>query len=212
MRNALERLVSVAGSPLGTAIAGALPDLRAFGLARDLGLGELLARRNGFFAFEAALRVFPTAPAETSRDLVNWNSDDLWRGNFGVLASGCLFFAEDVFGNQFALTTAGICSFDAETGERAVLGDTIHAWAEAVLADFEFLTGHPIAREWQATHGALRANERLLPITAFALGGEYELDNLRAVDGAKAMRIRGPVAQRLHDAPDGAAVRLGVKE
>lgn len=212
MRNALQQLVAVAGHPLGAAAAGPLPDLRALGLERDFGLAELLARRNGFFAFEGALRVFPTAPASVSRDLAAWNSDDLWRGGYGALASGCLFFAEDVFGNQFALTTSGVCSFDAETGERAVLGDSVRAWAEAVLADFEFLTGHPIAHEWQASHGALRANERLLPTTAFVLGGEYALDNLRAVDGAKAMRIRGPVAQKLRDVPDGAAVRLGVTE
>ncbi|MFI5530346.1 hypothetical protein ACIA8O_17575 [Kitasatospora sp. NPDC051853] len=51
--------------------------------------------------------------------------------------------------------------------------------------------------------------ERLIPRQFFVMGGTYAFDNLSVEDAALAMRIRGPVAQQVHGAPDGTTVRLG---
>ena len=42
----------------------------------------------------------------------------------------------------------------------------------------------------------------------FVGGGRYDLDNFVAYDAVTAMRIRGPIAQQVHDLPDGATIRL----
>src|SRR5438309_1862194 len=73
---------------------------------------RLLALRNGFYAFESALHVFPAGHIEGVLDIETWNSEVLWRREFGSMADGCLFFAEDIFGGQFCIKDARVHSFD----------------------------------------------------------------------------------------------------
>ena len=89
------------------------------------------------------------------------------------MAEGLLFFAEDAFGGQFALRDEHVVTFDPETGEAQALASSIEDWADQLLADFEFLTGQPLAHDWQARNGALPPGERLVPKVPFVLGGEY---------------------------------------
>src|SRR5881394_4570455 len=63
-----------------------------------------LRQKNGFYAFESALHVFPIGSKEGVMDLETWNLPDTWRNTYGGLADGYLFFGEDTFGNQFCLT------------------------------------------------------------------------------------------------------------
>jgi len=88
------------------------------------GLRTLLRCLNGFYAFESALHVFSTARSGDEIDLNAWNSDVLWRFEYGDLAEGALFFAEDAFGNQ----CKHVCFFDAETGEFTEFSDDLEAY------------------------------------------------------------------------------------
>ncbi|MFF7051937.1 hypothetical protein ACFY94_26665 [Streptomyces griseorubiginosus] len=49
-----------------------------------------------------------------------------------------------------------------------------------------------------------------MPLRFFVGGGGYDFDNLVVKDAVTAMRIRGPVAQRIHGVPDGTIIRLPV--
>ncbi|WP_315836924.1 hypothetical protein [Bradyrhizobium prioriisuperbiae] len=169
-------------------------------------IAELLAARNGFFAFESALQVFPALASEPC-DLAAWNSPGLWRDTYGSLADGLIFFAQDVFGNQFCVTTEGFGSFNAETGEVEILGSSLEQWCDGILGDYEYLTGHPLCHAWQAQHGQLAADARLTPIRPFVLGGTYSLDNLRVQNGAAYLRQTGRLATMLRDLPDGTQIR-----
>ncbi len=186
-------------------ITGAIPVA-----ARDA-LAELLAARNGFFAFEAALQVFPVGAAGTI-DLVSWNGQDQWRSVYGSLAEGLLFFAQDAFGNQFCVNANGFGSFNAETGEVEMIGASLDQWCDGILSDYEYLTGHPLCHAWQAQHGRLPADARLTPLRPFVLGGQYNLDNLQAQDGTAYLRQTGQLATMLRDLPDGAQIRWPPKQ
>jgi hypothetical protein len=174
-------------------------------------LAELLGRANGFYAFVSALHVLPSG-TDDRMSLERWNSDDLWRREYDGMADGLVFFAEDVFGVQFALAGTSVVTFEPETGEVQPLAPDLRAWAAAVLADHPMLTGYPLAHKWQTEHGALPQGQRLVPKVPFVLGGAYAVDNLAAMDATTAMSFRASVAVQIRDLPDGATIRLRVTD
>lgn len=174
-------------------------------------LSSLLSARNGFYAFESALHVFPAA-ADAQTDIGRWNAPSLWRCTYRDLAEGCLFFAEDIFGVQFCFFEGNIWTFDPETGAKDFVAANLSDWAGLVLSDYEMLTGYPLARDWQATHGPIAPGRRLVPKIPFVLGGEYDLENLHALDAVRGMRLRGELAIQIRDLPDGASVAYEVTD
>jgi hypothetical protein len=173
-------------------------------------IARLLQRKNGFYAFEGALHVRPTTSVMDEPGLAEWNSAGGWRATYGDLADGCFFFAEDVFGGQFCWCNDSVMSFDPETGEKTHVADDIEGWAAKVLAEYDVLTGYPIAHEWQVANGSLPPGHRLVPTIPFVLGGEYELENLFLLETARAMRSRGELAVQLRDLPEGTKVDFKV--
>jgi hypothetical protein len=202
MSGPIEDLLGMAGPALG-GTHSIEPDSVEADVEQEL--MEMLAEVNGFYAFGAALHVFPVKSGD-HMDLVRWNSSTLWRDAYGSLADDLVFFAEDAFGGQFALSDDGVLSFDPETGDAEFMAGTLEGWAAQVLADHELLTGFPLAEEWQKRFGALPTGARLLPKTPFVLGGEFAINNLFAGDAVTGMRMRGDVALQLQDHPDGTTV------
>ncbi len=173
----------------------------------------MLNRKNGFYAFESALHVFPhTQNLSPGRSLEEWNSDSLWRERYGKLAEGLLFFAEEVFQDQFCLTQEGVFRFRAESGEREFVAATLQEWAGLILLDYEVQTGWTLASKWQAENGALPAGQRLMPKIPFLLGGPYSVENLWAGDTVEGMRIKADLAMQTLALPDGSKIRLIVGE
>jgi len=175
-------------------------------------LATALRAKNGFYAFESALHVFPWEGSGTISGIQEWNSDSGWRSEYGRLARGCLFFAEDAFGGQFCLKDGSAWQFDPETGDLSLLGKSLEEWAQAVLSDFEFLTGHPVASQWQVANGALPAGKRLAPRIPFVLGGDFSMSNLILMDSERGMRIRGGLATQINSLPDGAQIRFVIDD
>jgi len=173
-------------------------------------LAGILAERNGFFAFESALHVFPGAPSAVSFDVAQWNASELWRSEYHGLAEDCFFFAEDVFGGQFCVFKGAICSFDSETGEKELIAPTIDDWAKSILENYRVLTGHPLARDWQLRNGPLPPFKRLAPKMPFVCGGSFTLDNLYLADSVEAMRFRGYLATQIRDLPEGGKIQLRI--
>jgi hypothetical protein len=208
--NNSERLISIASPAIMPSTYG-VPDLEAWELnSRVKELRDLLNSRNGFYAFESALHVLPLTAAARAEvmDLVTWNRRDLWRECFDGCCSDMLFFAEDVFGVQFAVKGSAIVTFDPESGDTANVGGSIEEWSQNILSDYSRLTGYRIAHAWQAANGPLPPGRRLLPKIPFVLGGAFEIDNLFAVDAVKGMKYRAEIWRQIRDLPDGAQVRL----
>ena len=192
------------------------PDLsrlrNAFGAFAAEQLAALLQEKNGFYAFEGALHVFPDIGVRPERGLYDWNTPGLWRGDYEGMADDAAFFAEDAFGTQFCIREGVIGTFDPETGEFEAMAVNATDWAAKILEDFSYWTGHPVAREWQARYGRLPKGSRLVPTTPFVLGGAYEAGNVKAIDAVKGMKFRASIAVQIRDLPDGAQIELRVIE
>lgn len=204
MSRNIERLVKLGTAALGDEFSEANGEVSE--------LGALLRARNGFFAFESALHVFHSGQTRTAFSVEDWNRPDLWIADFEGAADGMMFFAEDVFGCQFGLRGGAVVSFDPETGRVKDSAESLEDWAALILDDFEFLTGWPLASEWQKTNRPLRAGERLAPTQPFFLGGEFHVSNLHATDAATAMRLKAAIFRQTRDLPDGVKVRYVVRD
>lgn len=204
---AIEKLLSIGSEPLSAKLEVMPESLKQYALGSEL--FNMLQHKNGFYAFESALHVFPVRRDSTDEmDLETWNSDTLWRKGYQSLAQGLLFFGEDIVQDQFCLSQQGVMRFKAETGEVAYMADSLEKWAELILSNYQFETGWPFAHEWQKSHGALLRGKRLMPKTPFFLGGEYSVSNLWAGDPLEGMRFKADLAMQTRDLPDGSKVRL----
>lgn len=170
----------------------------------------MLFQRNGFYALESALHVFPSHSSPQEIGLDSWNEKTLWRSNYKGMADGCLFFAEDVFGGQFCIKDGKVYIFDPETGASDYLADNIEGWANAIISDYEMLTGYPLAHQWQKQYGQLSAKKRLLPKIPFVAGGEFVADNLYLADAVEGMKLRADIANQIKDLPDGSQIKFNI--
>jgi len=208
MSGALKRLLQVSSGP----IAEGMPTIEFVDSSRssalDNELASFLAERNGFLAFESALRVFPVQTVAASYGLADWNAADLWKSRYNGSADLVLCFAEDVFGNQFSLMHSRVVLFGVETGEIEDFSESVEGWAASVLNDYDFVVGHTFAHDWQKSNGALPGRHRLCPITPFVAGGEYALENLRASEAVDLMRTFGEFAQTIRGQADGSTLQL----
>lgn len=203
MGERLEKLISI-GSPSMAAGAGGsageqLPPL----------LAPLFERKNGFYAFESALLVRPFgAPMGGVLDIASWNARHDWAGVYGDDLNGVVLFAEDLFGCQFGVSRDGVVSFNPESGEVEFLAATIEEWAARLLGDFEVMTGHPLAHDWQTRHRSLAPGERLFPVVPFVLGGDFTVDNLRPAADVKGIRFYAELFRATSQVPDGGQLRV----
>lgn len=206
-QDSIDALLGIASAPLGPAEAVSSAALleASDGMRAVM---SVLRRRNGFYAFESALLFRPLSSCGSVRGIIEWNSPAGWRAAYGDAARGITFFAEDIFAVQFGITASGVVSFNPETAEIIELTKTLNEWVGAVLSDYAELTGWPLAREWQATHGPIPPGKRLLPRKPFVLGGEYEVENLVAVDEQEAITKLGRLYAQIARLPDGQSVTL----
>lgn len=205
---AVDELLALAGPEPGAGLVE-LPSQES---EVEVDLAAMLSRVNGVYAFESALHVLPSDDSADEIGLRRWNREDLWREQYGPLAVGHLFFAEDAFGVQFSIRDGHVFTFDPETGTAEPMASGLEEWADLLLRDHESLTGFPLMHEWQRRHGRLPPGKRLIPKQPFVLGGEYAIENLYSLDSVEAMRFRAEIARQIEDLPEGAAVTLGVVE
>ena len=173
---------------------------------------SLLQCKNGFYAFESALHVFSDLGTATEPGLIAWNDIGTWRREFDGMADDVVFFAEDLFGNQFGMRGPSVVGFDPETGAFSAMAANLEEWASNVLGDYNLWTGCSLAREWQKKHGSIPFGSRLLPITPFILGGDFEVGNLQLMNALDGMKYRASIARQISELPDGATVKLRVIE
>lgn len=172
----------------------------------------MYGQKNGFLAFDRALRFFAADPDAHDLSVSRWNSPGLWRDHYGSLADDLLFFADDIFGGQFCIKDSKVFSFEPETGTLEWLADDLEGWAALMLDETDYYTGRPIASAWQEQFGVLDPTQRLIPTLLFTLGGEFSLPNLSPKDAVLGMQIRGPIAQKIHGFPDGTKVRFVIED
>lgn len=205
--SALDRLLSISTPSIG-------PEVQF--RSRDGIMGEWLefiSKKNGFLAFESALLVRPAICEDCGvYSVKSWNSRDCWLETYEFQLPKMHCFAEDIFGEQFAISDNTIFRFDPETGELVKIGSSLLEWAQHISDHYNRETGFELAHEWQSRNGPLGLSERLIPKIPFVLGGDYSLSNLRKWDDRKGMRARGFLASRLRGLPDGTKITFVLDE
>lgn len=210
MHKGISTLLSNAGLPLSDRDPVLSDSLRGLAGALADDLLSMLREKNGFYAMESALHVFPSHSKQQNIGLDEWNDPGTWRNQYKGMADGCLFFAEDVFGSQFCIKDNKVCTFDPETGVCSYLARDINEWARMILSDYPLLTGYPLAHQWQEQYGQISAGKRLLPKIPFVAGGKFVLDNLYLGDAVEGMKFRAEIANQIKNLPDGAKIKLKV--
>lgn len=173
---------------------------------------EIWSRKNGFYAFESALLVRPFSSQKTPLGVIEWNDPSGWKRKFDVDLSKELFFAEDVFGEQFSLRESGVFKFKPETGEIELFAESLDDWAEKILENYALHTGQPLAHEWQKQHGALPRGCKLAPKQPFVAGGEYAISNLASMSDIELIEFRAQIANQIANLPDGAQIQIEISE
>lgn len=182
-------------------------DLGSNGMA----LLNMLKRKNGFYAFESALHVFPVIEEDLflSQDIIRWNLQATWKYAYDKPLAEAFCFAEDIFGYQFCTYQNRIGSFNPETGNIEIICETVEQWAELICSDLNMQTGYPLAYKWQEQHGPLKAGNRLVPMIPFVMEqAKYEVSNLYEVVALAGMLSRADLARQIKDLPDGVSVRM----
>lgn len=205
MTSSLSKLLSIASAPFCSRV-----NMHDEANLEGALVQQLLSKRNGFFAFESALRVFPTETVGSSWGIGEWNSEDLWKEDYAGIADHIFCFAEDVFGGQFCLSDSGVARFDPECGALEAIAGDLEEWASKLLSDYDGMAGYGAAHKWQAANGPLPLRFRLMPKLPFVLGGKAELANLVAIDSVRLMKNMGNLAKQIHDLPDGTKIKFEI--
>lgn len=205
--SAIRELLSIASEPINPDKGASAYRYHHGQAVRDI--LAMLQSKNGFVAFEAALLVFPATRGGAVPGLESWNREGGWRRFYcDCIPTDSVFFAEDLFGGQFGAVASEIIRFDPESGTVQHYAASLDDWAKTLLANYAEDTGWPLAHEWQLLHGPLALSQRLLPIQPFVLGGDYVVENLVAVDNARAMEHWGRLFQAIRLLPDGETVTV----
>ena len=202
----LQKLLEVSSEPLVTERTSVRFSNTVRQIPIENELADLLNAKNGFFAFESALHVFSEQSSQPAIGMVDWNDSELWKKGYQGMADNLLCFAQDIFANQFCVRNDDIVVFHCESGSVEYFADSLDDWAQKILGDFEFLTGYTFARDWQKLHGRLPLPQRLCPNLPFMLGGEYDVENMRAIEAVTIMKIMSGYAVSTKRVPDGGKI------
>ncbi|TQV63566.1 MAG: DUF1851 domain-containing protein [Sulfurovum sp.] len=123
-----------------------------------------------------------------------------------------LFFAQDIFGNQFCIFNSNIYLFDIETGDTELIASDFEELAKKILDNYDYLTGYSLAYEWQTKYGKLAENERLMPKIPFVLGGEYKIENLTKVNIIEYLNFRSDFAKQIKNISDGEQIKFEIQQ
>jgi len=209
MAENIKKLLSISSNLKSDEFKGGFKDAFPY-VGSDL-ISELefmLAQKNGFLAFESALNVFTSTPNDLLTYLEAWNSPDGWKSLYSPIVDKVLFFAEDIFGNQYGMSDDYVVKFEPESGKLEYHSSSLEEWAKNILSDYDYETGWSLAREWQLKNGKLRGQFRLLPKIPFSIGGKYEAENLTAIEENKAMNAYGELYNAIKNTEDGQQITL----
>jgi hypothetical protein len=212
MKTSVENLLALSSPPLGQTMVDLPPELLDYQMQSPLimQLAQMLRIKNGCFAFESALHIFPYGKTMHGYSLSEWNKSDLWRCEYESLTDDMLFFAEDLFGEQFVVHGNEVFRFNPETAKITRVAESIEGWADIITSRYKSETGYVLAHEWQVQNRRLKPEERLIPKLPFVLGGKFTVENLYAAESADGMRYRAAIAKQIHGQPDGTTVQIRI--
>jgi hypothetical protein len=170
---------------------------------------QLLEKRNGGYFWGGALHVLGACAEPEFHGLIPWNAGDLWRKPYGEAAEGLFFFAEDAFGDQFALDAGGkVYQFLSEQGLAKEVADDFDQWLLMVVEATDELLARETFAGWAADHGKLPHGHQLQAYPPFSFAGEDDAVALEPVDAIENMLFHADIARAIADIPEGVRVKI----
>ena len=205
MASALDKLIDISGSEISS---GALESSSSEDATM---LSDCIWRKkNGFYAFNNSLLVRPCTSHSSILSAFDWNQKKVWKETYQFNLSRILFFAENVFGEQYGICGGRIYFLDPETGSVECISDSLEDWANYILSNIDFTTGRLLGQEWQNANRPLMAAERLLPMRPFVLQGSFLIENLVSKRDVEGMRVRAVLSNKIASLPDGADIEFHI--
>lgn len=181
-------------------------------LVRDRDHKSLLSLHNGLTAFDGGLRIFGTQPGVLPT-LQEWNEQKGWRSAYKeLIKENLVFFAEDVFGNQFAFDDGNILYFDVENGRVKPFAKSFSEWLSIILEDPVDTLQLMLYKSWLGKGERLDPSEHLCPVYPFVVNADPSLQELYRVKSMEDMRYKGNFAYQIKDIPDGAPIKIRVTD
>lgn len=173
----------------------------------------LLQRRNGGYFWGGALHIFGACDAPEFHSIANWNAPETWREPYGPDLDGVFFFAEDAFGDQFALDAKGhVLRLKAETGQLEELADDFDMWVLIVVEATDELLGRGTFAAWASENGRLPPGSQLQAFPPYVFADDPDVVQLEAVEALENMHFHGAIAAQIAALPEGAAARIEITE
>lgn len=178
---------------------------------------QLLEKRNGGYFYGGALHIFGACAEPAFHSLAAWNAADGWRAAYGEAVEGLTFFAEDAFGDQFALDAAGkVFVLKAEYGVVEELADDFEQWLLIAVEAPDELLGRGTFVKWVQAHGHLTHGSQLQAYPPFMFAEDADDVQLEMVDAFDNMAFHAELANTIAraeaDLPPGERLKIEFTE
>jgi hypothetical protein len=168
---------------------------------------QLLEKRNGGYYFGGALHLFGACSEPAFHSLIGWNAAEGWRAAYGEAVAGLTFFAEDAFGDQFGLDSAGkVFVLRSEQGVVEEIADDFDQWLLMAVEAPDELLSREMFVDWVKVHGHLPHGSHLQAFPPFVF--ETEQVEIDVVDAFENMAFHASLAQTLQTLPEGMQIEI----
>lgn len=146
-------------------------------------------------------------------DLVTWNQPFDWKSAYpGYGLERYVFFADDLFGNQFGYLPGeadpAVLRFDVQLGEWIEVAYSLSTFLGAQLAEEgAWLLGADYVQAYLNSGRTTVPGRHLAMVIPHLLGGSMEPENLRPVEPATNLYVAGQVVTRIKPLPAGTQIR-----
>lgn len=131
--------------------------------------------------------------------------NDLGDGYKDLSAETLLYL--NVFGEPFFDVSGCVIKISPESGEEEQVCSSEEFNAQALD---DYWTGDSLKTQWEATHGQLKEQHWLVPITPFVLGGAFDASNLMELTPQEAIAFYKDIRDQIKAMPDGSRIELVV--
>lgn len=176
-------------------------------------LVAFLSQHNGGYFSGGLLHVLGATRPLRHQDLATWNQPFDWKAAFaGYELYRYVFFADDVFGNQFGFLPGEadppVVRFDIHVGEFSEVSPSLsHFLEEMLAADGSWLLGADYLEAYRSEGNDMPVGQQLSLLIPSLLGGSMEPENLRPVEPVINLYLAGQVLTQIKPLPAGTEVR-----
>jgi len=171
---------------------------------------SFMEKVNGGFFYDYSLQIYSIDTSFEFHNIMKIN--EVIKKEYGRIINEDFFFGQEILGNQYGYSKAGIVFFNAETGEREKIANNFDEWIDVLKSDLDYLTGKNVAKSWNISNVSLKADERLYPKKPFVIGGEFKIENLFPLRYPKYIAAYANIANQIYNLPDGTKITLKITE